>query len=68
MPNMVTNVSIPLVESPYLTADEAAVCLRTTRQGIYSLIKRGRLHKMPGSGKLLFTRVALDTYLQRRRR
>jgi hypothetical protein len=30
---------------------------------IYALVKRGRLHPMPGSGKLLFTREALDRYL-----
>lgn len=51
------------VVSPYLTADEAAAYLRTTRQGIYSLVKRGRIKPMPGSGKLLFTREALDRYL-----
>jgi excisionase family DNA binding protein len=54
--------------SPYLTAAEAALYLRTTIQGIYSLVKRGRLKPMPGSGKLLFTREALDACLQRRGR
>jgi excisionase family DNA binding protein len=49
--------------SPYLTAAEAAAYLRTTVQGIYSLVKRGRVKPMPGSGKLLFTREALDKYL-----
>ena len=56
------------VVSPYLTAAEAAAYLRTTVQGIYSLVKRGRLKPMPGSGKLLFTREALDESLKRRRR
>jgi excisionase family DNA binding protein len=56
------------LRSPYLTASEAAAYLRTTVQGIYSLVKRGRLHPMPGSGKLLFTREALDRYLATRRR
>jgi excisionase family DNA binding protein len=57
-----------VVASPYLTAPEAAAYLRTTVQGIYALVKRGRLKPMPGSGKLLFTRVALDACLQKRRR
>jgi excisionase family DNA binding protein len=50
--------------SPYLTATEAAEYLRTTIQGVYSLVKRGRLKPMPGRpGRLLFTREALDRYL-----
>jgi excisionase family DNA binding protein len=62
------NIPIRIVESPYLTCEEAALYLRTTKQGIYSLVKRGRLKAMPGSGKLLFTREALDAYLHKRRR
>ena len=57
-----------VIASPYLTAPEAAAYLRTTVQGIYALVKRGRLNPMPGSGKLLFTREALDACLQKRRR
>jgi excisionase family DNA binding protein len=57
-----------VIASPYLTAPEAATYLRTTVQGIYALVKRGRLKPMPGSGKLLFTREALDACLQKRRR
>ena len=60
--------STALIASPYLTAAEAAAYLRTTVQGIYALVKRGRLRPMPGSGKLLFTREALDACLQKRRR
>jgi excisionase family DNA binding protein len=57
------------VASPYLTAAEAAAYIRSTRQGIYSLVKRGRLHPMPGRpGRLLFTREGLDRYLTTRRR
>jgi excisionase family DNA binding protein len=59
------NDTIPLT-SPYLTAVEAATYLRTTVQGIYALVKRGRLKPMPGSGKLLFTREALDECLTKR--
>lgn len=56
------------IQSPYLTAAEAAIYLRTTVQGIYALVKRDRIKPMPGSGKLLFTREALDRYLATRRR
>ena len=54
------------IASPYLTANEAATYLRTTVQGIYALVKRGRLKPMPGSGKLLFTRQALDECVTKR--
>jgi hypothetical protein len=53
----------PKIESPYLLAPEAATYLRKTVQAIYALVKRGRLKPMPGSGKLMFTREALDKYL-----
>jgi excisionase family DNA binding protein len=50
--------------SPYLTCAEAALYLRTTVQGVYSLVKRGRLRPMPGRpGRLLFTRDVMDRYL-----
>jgi excisionase family DNA binding protein len=63
------NVQPVGIISPYLTAAEAAAYLRTTVQGIYALVKRGRLHPMPGrTGRLLFTRDALDRYLTTRRR
>lgn len=53
----------PAVASPYLTCPEAAAYIRSTVQGVYALVKRGRIKPMPGSGKLLFTREALDKYL-----
>jgi hypothetical protein len=56
------------VVSPYLTAGEAAAYLRRSIQGLYALVKRGRVKPMPGSGKLLFTREALDACLQKRRK
>lgn len=57
----------PNVASPYLTAIEAAAYLRTTVQGIYALVKRGRILPMPGRpGRLLFTRESLDKYLNSR--
>ncbi|HEY7158983.1 MAG TPA: helix-turn-helix domain-containing protein [Gemmataceae bacterium] len=58
----------PNIISPYLTAIEAASYLRTTVQGIYALVKRGRLKPMPGFGRLLFTKEELDACLQRKRR
>jgi excisionase family DNA binding protein len=58
-----------IIESPYLTAVEAAQYLRRPSvQAIYALVKRGRLRPMPGSGRLLFTREALDAALARRRK
>lgn len=61
-------VSPKVVDSPYLTAEEGAAYLRTTVQGIYSLVKRGRLHPMPGRRILLFTRESLDKSMTARRR
>ena len=52
--------------SPYLTAAEAAEYLRTTVQGVYALVKRGRIKPMPGSRKLLFTKDALDARMKSR--
>jgi hypothetical protein len=53
-----------ILVSPYLTATEAAAYIRSTVQGIYALVKRGRVQPMPGRpGRLLFTREALDKYL-----
>lgn len=56
------------ISSPYLTAREAAAYIRSTVQGVYALVKRGRVKPMPGSGKLLFTKGALDNYLTGKRR
>jgi len=52
------------IESPYLTAEEAAKYLRTTVKGIYSLMERRKLKKLPGLRNLLFTREALDDFLR----
>jgi excisionase family DNA binding protein len=54
----------PVVESPYLTSEQAAAYLRTTIKGVYSLLERGKLKKLPGSRTVLFTREMLDAYLQ----
>lgn len=55
--------------SPYLTVDEAAARLRRTRQAVYALVKRGRLHPLPGSpGRLLFTPEQIERFLKTRRR
>lgn len=57
----------PNIISPYLNVEEAAAYLRTSKHGIYSLVKRGRIKPMPGRpGRLLFTREALDKYLNSR--
>ncbi len=54
----------PVVESPYLTSEQAAAYLRTTIKGVYSLLERGKLKKLPGSRTVLFTREMLDAYVQ----
>jgi hypothetical protein len=55
--------------SPYLTAPEAAAYIRSTVQGIYSLVKRRKLRPMPGRpGRPLFTREALDDFLRGKKR
>jgi hypothetical protein len=53
-----------VIESPYLTAEQAASYLHTTIKGIYSLLERRKLHKLPGSRIVLFTRDLLDAYVQ----
>ena len=61
--------SINLPASPYLTAREAAIYLRTTIQAIYGLVKRRRIKPMPGRpGRLLFRRQDMDDFLNGRYR
>lgn len=56
-----------IITSPYLTCAEAASYLRSTVQGVYALVKRGKIRPMPGRpGRLLFTKHALDNYLNSR--
>ena len=53
----------------FLNTREAAVFLKTTPAGIYSLIKRGKIRPMPGRpGRLLFSSQALEQYLRDRYR
>jgi excisionase family DNA binding protein len=51
------------IDSPYLNVAEAAAYLRRSSQGIYALVKRGRLKPMPGSRQLFFTRDNLDAFM-----
>lgn len=53
----------PEPTSPYLTADEAADYLRTTRKGLYHLIDKGQLDK-PKRKPWRFTKEQLDAYLK----
>ena len=46
--------SLPL----YLTVDEAAILLRTTRKGVYSMIERGQ---MPGVVRPLARKILIRT-------
>ena len=54
----------PVVESPYLTIEEAAIYARTTVNNIYGLIERRKLKKLPGTRTVLFTKEILDNYLK----
>ena len=54
----------PMVESPYLTIEEAAIYARTTVNNIYGLIERRKLKKLPGTRTVLFTKEILDNYLK----
>lgn len=53
-----------VVESPYLTIEEAAIYARTTVNNIYGLIERRKLKKLPGTRTVLFTQEILDDYLK----
>ena len=54
------------IETPYLTTVEAAAYCRCAVQTIYN--QRKHIEKMPGAGRLLFRREALDKWLLARRR
>jgi excisionase family DNA binding protein len=52
------------VETPYLTADEAARYIKRSRQAVYALVKRNRLTPCGGrGGRLLFRRRDLDRFV-----
>lgn len=51
------------VESPYLSINEAADYLRTSRQRIYDLLSSGRLTRFKDGSRVLLSRDEIDTYL-----
>jgi excisionase family DNA binding protein len=52
------------VETPYLSAEEAARYIKRSRQAVYALVKRNRLTPCGGSGgRLLFRRRDLDRFV-----
>jgi hypothetical protein len=58
--------SAPVAPPPkYLTVQEAAAYCRVAVQTIYN--NRRHIERMPGVGKLLFTRDALDRWLSTRK-
>jgi hypothetical protein len=64
-----TRSQAPIVQSPYLTAKEAADYLRLKSvKQLYGFIERGKLKPLPGSRKLRFTADMLDEYLGREQR
>lgn len=60
------DTTTPYRDSPYLTAEEAAAYCKVAVRTIYN--NRRHIPKQPGIGKLLFTREALDTWLNQRKR
>jgi hypothetical protein len=54
------------VDSPYLTAPEAAAYCRVALQTIYN--HRSEIERVPGVRRLLFTRESLDSWLSTRKR
>ena len=52
------------VETPYMTADEAAQYLRITTKALYGLVERGKIKKLAGHRRYRFTRDTLDQYLR----
>jgi hypothetical protein len=54
------------VESPYLSTAEAAAYCRVAKKTLYN--HRKYIERVPGVGKLLFTRAALDKWLATRRK
>jgi excisionase family DNA binding protein len=55
------------VDSPYYTVPDAAAYLRTTPDGVYSLVAKGKLHHVPGR-KGRFTKDQLDRAMTTRRK
>lgn len=55
----------PEVETPYLTAEEAAAYLRITLKALYGLVERRKLSPLPGHRRYRFTREMLDEYLRK---
>ena len=54
----------PPIESPYYDADEAAAYCKVKKKTIYN--HRAKIERVPGIGKLIFTREALDKWLTTR--
>lgn len=59
------DTTAPYCDSPYLTAEEAAVYCKVALQTIYN--NRRHIQKQPGISKLLFTRETLDAWLTQRK-
>lgn len=56
------------VDSPYLTADEAAAYCRHKKKTILNHLGEGNIRKMPGTRPPLFRREELDDWLEGRRK
>lgn len=49
--------------SPFLDIREAAEYCRMSKGTLYNALYQGKLSKQPGTRKVLFTRLVLDTFL-----
>lgn len=51
---------------PLLTVDEAAAYLRCSKQAVYDRVHQGALKPLRDGKRLLFSRAAVDAYLEGR--
>ncbi|MEQ8834777.1 MAG: helix-turn-helix domain-containing protein [Longimicrobiales bacterium] len=54
----------PSPESPYVTAEDAADLLRTSRRRVYRLVHEGRLEGVKDGSRLLMVRASIDRHLR----
>jgi excisionase family DNA binding protein len=54
----------PVIDSPYLTADEAADYLKITKLALYGWVERKKLRPLPGYREYRFTREQLDAAIR----
>jgi excisionase family DNA binding protein len=53
----------PAQESPYLSVQEAAACLRAPRSRVYDLLSAGRLSRFKDGARVLVSRAEIEAHL-----